>query len=583
MAITPPGPSTRPTLSPSPPPQTASTPPRSSTAHTPLQTAPPPHRHLDGRVQRVLAGLVEFGVVVGEIVDEASADSRYSPRIGSDSVGVADGADGSVQGQGRAFEPVRGVEEVGTSDESPRPMAAERRPRARERRRMEKRQWQLPHADGYPNCNYVDNSIFTCYPESNTTLVQSDYSLVIWNAMQPSFINRQYVDVYLYNADTQDIATSWKNESNAQGMIGIVPSDPWWPGPQSAQSWFGSNAQNRTTPYFFVVVPAGQQLTGGEVHGATFRAIQTAAPSSLSSSLAALTASSVSSASSASVASASSSLSALSALSASSASALASRNGSSTGSSSPSGTSRSGSLQNESSSGPAIPRYAIALIVILGFLALVGGAIALYLLGRARRRRREREAALAAGAAGAGAGASRSGDFMSEDDFTHGSQDPILGAGGARGSASSGRPRASSSVAGAGAGTAGGSAAGAAAAPLMSERDESMLSHSDAARMAEAFRAALRRPDFPAPGPGVEGAAAAGVAAAGPGAGPSPTGAAGGDDSNGSGEGNGVGRGLLEDELRGEGKSMRQVEGRGKGWGAGTGGGAGPSAGGAAA
>ncbi|PRQ70329.1 hypothetical protein AAT19DRAFT_11078 [Rhodotorula toruloides] len=373
MATTPPGPSTRPTLSSSPPPQTASTPPRSSTAHTPLQTAPPPHRHTDGRAQRVLAGPVEFGAVVGEIVDEPfprSADSRYSPRVGLGSVGGADEADGLGQERRRAFEPVRGIEDLGTSDELPRPKAAERRPRARERRRVEKRQWQLPHADGYPNCNYVDNSIFTCYPESNTTLVQSDYSLVIWNAMQPSFINRQYVDVYLYNADTQDVATSWKNESNAQGMIGIVPSDPWWPGPQSAQSWFGSDAQNRTTPYFFVVVPAGQQLTGGEVHGATFRAVQTAAPSSLSSSLAALTASSVSSVSSASAASASSSLSALSASSASSASALASRNGSSTGSTDPSGTSRSGSLQNESSSGPAIPRYAIALIVILGFLAL---------------------------------------------------------------------------------------------------------------------------------------------------------------------------------------------------------------------
>ncbi|BGP28062.1 hypothetical protein JCM10295v2_007049 [Rhodotorula toruloides] len=422
-----------------------------------------------------------------------------------------------------------------------------------------------------PNCNYVDNSIFTCFPESNTTLVQNDYSLVIWNAMQPSFISRQYVDVYLYNADTQDVATSWKNESNAQGMIGIVPSDPWWPGPQSARSWFGSNAQNRTTPYFFVVVPAGHQLTGGEVHGATFRAIQTAAPSSLSSSLAALTASSMSSASSASAASA---FSSLSALSASSVLAAANRTSSSISSSNPSGTSRSSSLQNNSSSGPAIPRYAIALIVILGFLALVGGAIALYLLGRARRRRRERKVALVAGAAGAGAGASRSGDFMSEDDFTHGSQDPILGAGGARGSASSARPRAPSSVAGAGAGAAGGFAAGGAASPLMSERDESTLSHSDAARMAKAFRAALRRPDFPAPVPGAEGATAAGVAA-GPGAGPSPTGAARGDVSNGSGEGDGVGRGLLENELRGEGKSMRQVEGRGKGWSAGSGGGAG--------
>lgn len=125
-----------------------------------------------------------------------------------------------------------------------------------------------------PNCNYQDNSVFTCYPQSNTTLVQGDYSLVIWNAMQPSFITQQQVDIYLYNADTQDIATSWKNEQNAQGMIGIVPDDPWWPGPQAAEEWFGENASNRTTPYFFVVVPAGSSLTGGEVHGATFRAIR---------------------------------------------------------------------------------------------------------------------------------------------------------------------------------------------------------------------------------------------------------------------------------------------------------------------
>lgn len=92
--------------------------------------------------------------------------------------------------------------------------------------------------------------------------------------MQPSFITQQQVDIYLYNADTQDVATSWKNEQNAQGMIGIVPDDPWWPGPQTAEDWFGSNASNRTTPYFFVVVPAGSSLTGGEVHGATFRAIR---------------------------------------------------------------------------------------------------------------------------------------------------------------------------------------------------------------------------------------------------------------------------------------------------------------------
>ncbi|GAA5823278.1 hypothetical protein JCM3770_003063 [Rhodotorula araucariae] len=417
--------------------------------------------------------------------------------------------------------------------------------------------WQIPQAEGYPSCYYVDLSVFTCYPESNTTLVQDKYSLAIWNSAQPSFISRGYVDVHLYNADTQDVATSWRNESNAAGMIGIVPDDPWWPGGQTVDEWFGANARNRSTPYFFVVVPAGDPLTGGEVHGATFTAIQTAAPGTLSAALAALTTSSLSSLSSAS----SASLASLSSLSALSASAASSSTSSLPSGSSSTSRPRGGpsTLQDPSSGGSPLPKYAIALIVVLGTLALVAGALALFCC-RGRARRRRADAAAARRAAGASSG-----------DFTEaGSAEPILAAGSAatRGSRASSGPSPPVGLVAA-AGAAAGASAGkdAEKAAAVAAEDDTTLSHSDAARMAAAFRAALRKPEYAEPDPHSPSPSAP-ASPVGPGAGPSPTGAAAGTDSSGSGLGlNEAGRGIMEEELRSEGKSMRSVEGGGKRWG----------------
>ncbi|CEQ41027.1 SPOSA6832_02711 [Sporobolomyces salmonicolor] len=389
-----------------------------------------------------------------------------------------------------------------------------------------------------PSCNYVGNAILSCYPESNTTLVQNIYSKFIWNAQYPTFIGSVDVDIYLYNADTEEIATSWLGVENARGMIGIAPDDGWWP-TESTDEWFNSR-ENRTIPYFFVIVDANTTLTGGEAHQSTFTVIQTAAPSSLSSSLSVLTASSLASASSlsslsaASLASASSasasSLSAASRSSASASSSLANRPAS--------GTSGSGALQTSPSSSTSLPKWAIAIIVILGFFALLAGAVAVYLcLGRMRKRRRAAEMEVLA----AEAGERGDGEDEGEDEITNGSRDPILGA-----------------AAGGGAGR------GGPLAPADPEKDEGgTISQTDAARMAEAFRAALRKPEFLPP------TAAESSGESAPGLGPSPTGRAEGDISHGStGEETGIlGRELMEDELRSEGKSMRNVDG-GKRWGA---------------
>ncbi|GAA5874745.1 hypothetical protein JCM1840_000421 [Sporobolomyces johnsonii] len=432
------------------------------------------------------------------------------------------------------------------------------------RRKLEKR---LPYAEGYPSCNYVGNAILSCYPESNTTLVQNIYSKFIWNAQYPTFIGSVDVDIYLYNADTEDIATSWRGVENARGMIGIVPDDDWWP-TESTDEWFNSR-ENRTIPYFFVIVDANATLTGGEVHQSTFTVIQTAAPSSLSSSLSVLTASSLSSVSSlsslssASLASASSaSVSSLSAASRSSASASSRSNRPA------SGTPGSGALQTSPSSSTSLPKWAIAIIVILGFFALLAGAVAVYFcLGRLRKRRRAAEMEVLAAEAG-----ERGDEDEGEDEVTNGSRDPILGAAaggpgssaGVGGGGGGGRAALAPALLGAGAGGAAVGAVAAAARDKDPEKDEGgTISQTDAARMAEAFRAALRKPEFLPP------PAAESSGESTPGLGPSPTGRAEGDNSHGSnGEETGIlGRELMEDELRSEGKSMKNVDG-GKRWGA---------------
>jgi len=41
-----------------------------------------------------------------------------------------------------------------------------------------------------PSCNLVGNGVLSCFPESDTTIVQSEYSKFIWNANFPTFIVR---------------------------------------------------------------------------------------------------------------------------------------------------------------------------------------------------------------------------------------------------------------------------------------------------------------------------------------------------------------------------------------------------------
>ncbi|KAA1133749.1 hypothetical protein PGTUg99_009186 [Puccinia graminis f. sp. tritici] len=225
-----------------------------------------------------------------------------------------------------------------------------------------------PSADGYPSCTAVSNAILSCFPESHTVLVQHNWSKFIWNNNYPTFIGSKLVDIYLYNANSENPVANWTQIPNDRGMIGIYADDSWFP---PVTSW--QDGRNLTFPYFFIITNAGATLTGGEQHQATFRVVQTAPPQAY------ITASLASAYTSSLVAS------------------LASH------SLLPSAVPNS-NLQR-GSSGDAFPRWEIALIVVLGSFALLIFLVAAYLaFTNARKRRQVRiwQAAALGGKSGSG-------------------------------------------------------------------------------------------------------------------------------------------------------------------------------------
>lgn len=271
-------------------------------------------------------------------------------------------------------------------------------------------------------------------------------------------------------------------------------------------------------------MPAGQSLSGGEEHQATFTAVQTAplqnlvASSSSSSMSSASSQSSISSLSTASLASASATQSVISSVSSVSSASIArlssisqsnsdlyssmTRSSQSTQSVLSTAATMS-SLTTTDSNGDKVtssvrstptgvlqgngndngfPAWAIAVIVVLGVLALLGIAGGLYLLTRHLRRTHGAAAAAEAGGAAGGANTPTQSEPLMKENQPN---DGLLAAGG---------------------GAAGGAAVGAAALGARSASSERSSAENDngdgpitsneAAAMADAFRQALRSPEF---------------------------------------------------------------------------------------
>ncbi|KDN46637.1 hypothetical protein K437DRAFT_106334 [Tilletiaria anomala UBC 951] len=417
---------------------------------------------------------------------------------------------------------------------------------------------------------FVGNDVLSCYPTSDTTVVQGSWSKFIWNNNYPRFRQIGAVDVYLYRQDTDKMQTSWLSLDNNLGRLSFSPNDPWWADRPRAQEL--SMGQNMSWPFYFVITAAGLGLDSDTISRlSTFSAIQTAPPASVvaaqaaSSSLsAAASLSSASAALSDSRAVASASASIVSQLSLSIESSLRSEGLSGTqtaaavltttlpngavvtasATAAANGLSLSGNSRG-SSDNLALPSYAIALIVVFGFIALVGALVGAYFLSKAARKRRER---VHSGSYGSSSPMMHAVDGS----LTRGSDDAALAA------------TAAGDAAVAGAGVAGLGAAGGAAGWSRSSRsshDSHPFSSDEATRMADAFRNALRKPEFTGAvfGSGqnspnetdfdADGGIGAGASDAGTGLG-----------ADASGAEEAVATGLLRDELASEGKDLKAVE-----------------------
>ncbi|SJX64789.1 uncharacterized protein SRS1_15212 [Sporisorium reilianum f. sp. reilianum] len=423
---------------------------------------------------------------------------------------------------------------------------------------------------------FVGNEDLSCYPTAGTTIVQNNWSRFIWNANYPLFAQRGYVDVYLFQEDTDRLVTSWMSQDNGQNRLSFEPTDLWWAN-RSAANNIQPN-QNISWPFYFVVLASGQPLTGTTSRLATFTAVQTTLPFSIAaaraSSSSAAAASSASAASAASASAAASTVTSSptgSAAAAASASAIQSSlsaalesslhasglsgsetlqgtttatlpNGSvitATATAQANGGRLGGSANGGNSNGLALPTYAIVLISVLGFLAIVAAMAGAYFIMAALRRRRQRQ----------------------YGDGSHRSSSPIMAAAASslagRSLTDGGHPGETSHmleaengglVSAAGAGAAG-AGAGAGAAMMASHSrssrysDEQPFTSDEASRMADAFRNALRNPEF-APG-GAESSGADG------------------DSPNENGGGSRASA-LLREELAAEGKDLRSVGDRKK-------------------
>ncbi|KDQ11411.1 hypothetical protein BOTBODRAFT_454829 [Botryobasidium botryosum FD-172 SS1] len=304
-----------------------------------------------------------------------------------------------------------------------------------------------------PTCNDVGNYVYSCYPTSNTTVNQGDWTRLIWNPAVPSFMGAAVtnpLDIYLFHADSDVQVANWTNVPAATGHQSVQVADSFW-GNQGAQFTGGQEPY----PMYFVITLSGSTLNGAESRLATWTALQTALPAS------------VISASSASVRSQAASASLSSVAATATRTPNPNLQGSGGGSSSD------------------FPAWAIALVVVLGVLAAVALALLAYLLVRNIREKSR----LAAAAVHRDSIHSAS-PMMANADMSHvqspqsptGPHEGYVGGGGS--SAAHGHPGSihrPGGVANDGASTV---------------SESGPFSGADAMIMADAFRQALRKPDF---------------------------------------------------------------------------------------
>ncbi|KAF8904137.1 hypothetical protein CPB84DRAFT_1677560 [Gymnopilus junonius] len=322
------------------------------------------------------------------------------------------------------------------------------------------------------------NSVLSCFPTADTVIPQHEWASFVWNSRLPQFSQFNLVDVFLFRADSQEQILHFPQQTNPSDQAGSVSG-------QVNDTWFGTdglkfNGTHTSFPFYWVVIRSDQTLDGNQIPQPIFTAVQTTILDSVatSSSLAAASASSAAAAASAS------SLSSLSALSSLSSASVARESSLSHSTSQP-----TGAVQRAASSS-SFPHWAIAVIVVLGFLAIAcTGILIFFIIRRIRRRQRQSSSRNSMGSAS---------PMMPRD--SNNNPDMI------QRYDSAGSPLLAPAVLG-------GAALGAASGGGTTTHDGAStisdsggpFSGADAAIMADAFRKMLRKPDFASAGPVEEG------------------------------------------------------------------------------
>ncbi|KAG6914688.1 hypothetical protein DXG01_015933 [Tephrocybe rancida] len=288
------------------------------------------------------------------------------------------------------------------------------------------------------------------------------------NSRRPEITQANLVDIFLFHGDSRQQILHYPeviNPSDQAGRINAQVNDSWWG--DRATNFKGKNI---SYPYYWVLIPSGTTLDTNAIAQPTFTAVQTTLADFVVASISSSSASAAS-VSSASAAAASASRASESAASASA--ALSTVTSTTSPSSSP-------SVQSGSSS-KDFPHWAIAVIVVLGFLAIAATCVLVFLIMRRMRRRQEFESSNRNSMGSASPMMANAG----------GPSSPLLGAGALGGTGSIAGHDAARDGASMHDGASTMSRAGSAG-------NEAPFSGEDAAIMADAFRKMLRKPDFAA-------------------------------------------------------------------------------------
>ena len=140
------------------------------------------------------------------------------------------------------------------------------------------------------NCQvYSGNEVITCFPTSDSIFPQHEWATVVctctirslWpcanriiagNSRRPEFTQTNFVNVYLFHADSREQLLAFPNEPNPPNQAGSLTAqvnDDWF-GAQGA-SWSGSNL---TYTFYWVVTRNDTELDGSELTQPHFTAVR---------------------------------------------------------------------------------------------------------------------------------------------------------------------------------------------------------------------------------------------------------------------------------------------------------------------